>query len=93
MTKKFHNPYEDLSEKNLAVLTVRVSRADYNLIKCMRPSTGTISGVVGTLWFKLCEELRLRGITDVSKQERFEEFVANVELTLLPEPTQEESQE
>jgi hypothetical protein len=78
MNDKFHNPYESVPDQEQRVLTIRVNESDYNLIKCMRPSTGTVSGTAGTLWQKLCERLRDLSITDVSKQKQFEEFVAEM---------------
>ena len=76
---KFENPYLSCADKRL---TTDVSKEDYYLIKSMRPGASTITGTLGTLWHKLCNELRKRNICDVSKIDEFEHFVANSELSL-----------
>jgi len=73
--RSFHNPYEGMTE--VGRVTTDISRADYMLIKLLRPTSGTISGTLGLLWSKLCFELRERNITDNAVVEQFETFVAN----------------
>lgn len=83
MDKTFHNPYNPVAgEPREATVTVQtqISRSDYNLIKCTRPSQGTNTGVLGTLWKALADELRKRNITDVSQQGEFESLVANARI-------------
>ena len=77
MTKnsQFHNPYKGCI--NTARLIVDIDEADYNLIKTVRVSSGTITGTLGLLIQKLCYELRQRNITDYTKCDEFEDFVAN----------------
>jgi len=74
------NPYEGCKDTNGKRITIDVSLVDYNLVKCTRPTSGTLSGVFGTLFFKLCEELRLREINNVTKQNEFEHFVSTCRL-------------
>ena len=75
--KRFLNPYESLPQEQQKRVQVDVSGSDYYLIKLLRPNSGTISGVVGHLWQQLCYELRERGITDNTRCDDFERFVAN----------------
>ena len=70
---KFSNPYA--SEKSTRVVMVDVGQEDYYLIKTLRPEQGTMSGVLGTLWKKLCDELRRRDFGDYTHREEFEKFV------------------
>jgi len=73
------NPYfkdADLSAK----LVCPITPSDYNFVKCIRPSHGTFTSVVGTLWKKLVNELYARNITEISKVNEFEQFVAGCHL-------------
>lgn len=81
VTKKpvFVNPYAaiDRGDDNANVTTVvcKIATDDYNYVKCIRPSLGTNTGVIGNLWKKLINELKRRNITDVSDIDQFEQFV------------------
>lgn len=79
METKFHNPYDPaiIGDVPTKVIATRAPIPDYNLIRCTRPAGGTISGTLSTLFQKLCYELHLRGITDATKVDEFEHFVAN----------------
>lgn len=72
---KLTNPYA--REKVTRTLMVDVSEADYYLIKNLRPEQGTMSGVLGTLWKKLCDQLREMDYCDYTSKREFEEFVVN----------------
>jgi len=84
--KDFINPYIS-SEKNGDAMRLQshIQRDDYLLVKLIRPSTGTVTTTVNTLWWKLIEALKSRGITDVTKQKEFEAFVANCVIILPTE--------
>lgn len=76
---KFGNPFEnDTTQKTQVVCPIPTTET--NFIKCIRPSLGTVTGVVGTLWQKLANELRERNIVDVTSQPEFESFVAGCKL-------------
>ncbi len=83
--KQFTNPYAGSEKDTLATLVIRISPDDYNFIKCIRPQQGTLSITVTLLWHKLCNELRLRNITDVSSSEQFEQFITNCRLVDGPD--------
>jgi len=74
----FRNPYE--GDQDVGRVTTDIARADYMLVKLIRPTSGTISGTLGLLWNKLCDELRKRNITDNSQCNEFEHFLANSRL-------------
>src|SRR5512146_3120580 len=74
-TSNFTNPYA--GQDNLHRLTTMVSDADYSLIKLIRVQTATLATTQNLLWFKLCQQLREYGITDISKCSQFEDFITN----------------
>jgi len=78
MSEQFKNPYEGMQD--VSRVTTDVAKGDYYLIKQIRPTSGTITGVLGLLWQKLCNELRERNITDYTRVEEFELLVANSRL-------------
>ena len=82
MTRPFNNPYSGL--KDVKRITTDVSSGDYYLVKSMRPELATITATLGTLWQKLCYELRKRNITDVTRVSDFEQFVATCRITDEP---------
>lgn len=87
---KFLNPY--VTELELAkfcrqppptqfAINFYISKADYDLLKTTRVQTGTLSITGSTLLNKLCNELRKLNITDISRVDDFESFVANCNIT------------
>ena len=78
MVHKLTNPYAN--ERGRKVIMVDVSQDDYYLIKTLRPEQGTMSGVLGTLWKKLCDELRRRHMSSHGDREAFEHFVATCKI-------------
>ncbi len=86
MDTKFINPYlVDKPSfagvgKNLCRAPASIGVDDYNLIRSIRPTNGTIITTQNILWKKLCDMLRDRGITDFSRHKDFEELVANLQL-------------
>ena len=83
----FHNPYEQTRQifsgdaKNVCRAPATIGVEDYNFIRSIRPSTGTVNTTQNILWCKLCQALRSAGITDVIHQKDFEEFVTNMQIT------------
>lgn len=81
--ESFRNPYlPEEGKPTVPTKTVQtsISVKDYQLVTCTRPGSGTVTGVLGTLWKALCNELESRGINDVSHQSDFEQLVANLKL-------------
>jgi hypothetical protein len=70
----FINPYTTTGTKRL---TTFIPDAEWALIRCIRPNSGTMTGVVGLLIKTLCEELQSRGIADISGQVQFEQLLTN----------------
>ena len=84
MIHKFENPYKSVDEEFLVRLQSHIQKEDYEMIKLIRPNTGTVTTTVNMLWRKLIDALVAQGITDISSREQFEHFVANSQL-VLPE--------
>ena len=82
-TNPYHvdKPYFDGPNKNLTRAPASLGVADHLFLKSIRPQNGTINTTQNILFFKLCEALRAVGITDLSKQKDFEEFVGSVVIT------------
>ncbi len=80
----FANPYADSGELSTK-LTCQITPDDYNYIRCIRPSHGTNTGVIGTLWKKLINELNKRNIHSIADIEEFERFVANCRIVSYEE--------
>lgn len=82
----FHSPYcvENQifsgDDKNVCRAPATIGVDDYNFIRCIRPVTGTVNTTQTILWKRLCDALKLAGITDVSNQKEFEEFVVNLKI-------------
>lgn len=82
----FHSPYQvenqtfSGDEKNVCRAPATIGMEDYNFIRAIRPSTGTVNTTQTILWKKLCDALKLVGITDISSQHEFEEFVVNMKI-------------
>jgi hypothetical protein len=76
----FGNPYVESPQggpQPLTTVMCKIHTLDYNLIKSIRPAQGTNTGVIGTLWKKLVNELSRKDISDFSKVDEFERFIAN----------------
>ncbi len=80
----FANPYADSGELSTK-LTCQIAPDDYNYIRCIRPSHGTNTGVIGTLWKKLINELNKRNIHSIADIKEFERFVANCRIVSYEE--------
>ena len=81
---QFKNPYAGIEKTGrFHRIGVSVSLED-NILKVIRPAQGTIDGAVNTLYKKLINELRKRGIVDNTSVEQFEDFIIRCEL-VLPE--------
>ncbi len=80
----FVNPYADI-EETPAKLACLITTSDYNYVKCIRPGHGTNTGVIGTLWKKLVNELNKRNIHSVADIDEFERFVANCRIVSYEE--------
>lgn len=83
----FTNPYKDarrLEADDPRRLVSDIARADFDYVKCLRTTQGTITTTVNILFQKLVNELKRRGITDISDKRRFEDFVVRCRL-ILPE--------
>ena len=82
----FHSPYDvehqnfSGDDKNVCRAPATIGKDDYNFIRCIRPVSGTVNTTQTILWKKLCDALKLAGITDVSNQREFEEFVVNFKI-------------
>lgn len=85
--KQFTNPY--LKEvpafngpgKNLYRAPASIDKDDYEFIRGLRPRTGTTIIVQNLLWQKLTQTLKSHGITNITHQQSFEDFVANCTIT------------
>lgn len=82
----FNSPYQvdhqnfSGDEKNVCRAPATIGMEDYNFIRAIRPATGTVNTTQTLLWKKLCDALKSAGITDISSQQDFEDFVMNVKL-------------
>lgn len=63
-------------------VTFSVHDVDKVFLHLVRPRHGTETTALTILYRKLCQACRARGITDLTHAEAFEQFVANLELTL-----------
>ena len=83
----FHSPYSvdhqsfSGDDKNVCRAPATIGVEDYNFIRSIRPISGTVNTTQTILWKRLCDALKLAGITDVSSQRDFEEFVVNLQIT------------
>lgn len=78
------NPYPDDGKHEMFRLAGDVYGHDYHLIKNLTFRRGYVQLTVNTLWKKLCDELRKRGITDYTRSVDFVDFLERCEL-ILPE--------
>jgi hypothetical protein len=76
MSNEFKNPY--LGE-DVTAINFDIGRNDYNFIKSIRPTGGTVTITASILWKALADELKRKGITSWENGglERFEALVAN----------------
>ena len=82
---KFENPYLGCERDGTAVrVQTFVRHEDYQFLKLIRTNTGTVTISINTLFKKLVDKLKSLGITDVTKREDFEFFVANCQIELPP---------
>ena len=89
MTKQpFVNTYLGCEQRKTDVrVQTFVDTEDYEFLRLIRTNTGTITTTVNLLFKKLIDELKKRGITDITKRSEFEFFVANSKLVLEEEQT------
>jgi hypothetical protein len=76
-------PYQSFEgpDKNLYRAPASIDKNDYEFIRGIRPTSGTVQTVQAILWSKLVTLLKQNGITDITKKSEFESFVANITLT------------
>ncbi len=80
---KFENPYLGCEKDGTAVrVQTFVRHEDYQFLKLIRTNTGTVTISINTLFKKFVDKLKSLGITDVTKREDFEFFVANCQIEL-----------
>jgi hypothetical protein len=81
---KFINPYLkpyqsfDGPDKNLYRAPASIDKDDYEFIRGIRPTSGTVQIVQAILWSRTVKLLKENGITDISKKSEFESFIANI---------------
>lgn len=81
---KFINPYLkpyqsfDGPDKNLYRAPASIDKDDYEFIRGIRPTSGTVQIVQAILWSKTVKLLKENGITDISKKSEFESLIANI---------------
>lgn len=84
---EFKNPYAvpfqsfNGADKNLYRAPASIGKTDYEFIRGIRPSTGTVNTTQNLLWYKLVKALKSHGITSITNQSDFESFVANCIIT------------
>lgn len=83
MTPSFTNPWAECWQDGTGVrLQTFIKQEEHEFLKLLRPNTGTLTTTVNILVAKLINELKSRGITDITHRDAFEHFVANSILTL-----------
>lgn len=84
---QFVNPYLkpfqsfDGPDKNLYRAPASIDKDDYEFIRGIRPTSGTVQIVQAILWSKTVKLLKENGITDITKKSEFESFIANIVLS------------
>ena len=78
------SPYSSLPANDLTRVSASVSAADLDLIRGIRPQSGTMNDTLAHLIHKLAHALRKRSIYDSRQREQFERFIEECELS---EPT------
>ena len=77
---KFTDPYK--GREQTTRIQSNIDPVDYNFIRSIRPSNGTIITTVNILWSKLVTTLKQHGITQYSDVNKYEHFVLNCTLVL-----------
>jgi hypothetical protein len=81
---QFINPYLkpyqsfDGPDKNLYRAPASIDKDDYEFIRGIRPTSGTVQIVQAILWSKTVKLLKENGITDITKKSEFESLIANI---------------
>lgn len=83
----FSNPYEGCHKSNSEPtrFNVDVDQTEYEFIKLLRPTKGTVVISVNTLFHKLVLECKRRGITDITKKKDYEHFIAHCVIAMPSE--------
>ena len=83
----FSNPYEGCHKSNEEPtrFNVDVDQREYEFIKLIRPTKGTMVITINTLFHKLVLECRRRGILDISRRKDFEHFIAHCTIAMPSE--------
>lgn len=76
----FVNPYIDVPDENIKRTNTEIDVNDWNLLRSVRVQQGTFTTANNLLIWKLCNECRRRGFTDMSQHKEFERFVAGLHL-------------
>jgi len=82
--KEFKSPYDKEyqsfggPDKNLCRAPASIDMHDYEFIRGIRPTMGTVNTTQCLLWHKLVQLLKANGITDITKKSEFESLVANL---------------
>ena len=84
MSTILKNPYYDLLEEGLKQITTHVASDDYNLIRCIRPTSGTLTITLNTLLKKFCDELRRLEIRDYTQSDTFEQLLSGLVICAGP---------
>lgn len=73
-------PYQSFEgpDKNLYRAPASIDKDDYEFIRGIRPTSGTVQIVQALLWSKTVKLLKEYGITDITKKSEFESFIANI---------------
>ncbi len=96
---KFVNPYRDcrrLQKDAPTRLNMDILSEDYNFLRGLRFDNGTITTTFGIIFQKLVQELKRRGIHDITNKQQFEQFIINFVFALpgeLPRSSVGESSE
>ena len=76
----FINPYINVAPENIKRTNTEIDVNDWNLLRSVRVKQGTFTTANNLLIWKLCNECRKRGLTDMSRHQEFEQFVAGLHL-------------
>ena len=85
----FLNPYDAPKARergiDLVQVTCPVYKNEVDFFRLIRPTQGTITGIIGLMWRKLYQECNERQINDYSSQGEFEQFIAGARLVSADE--------
>lgn len=89
MTNEFTNPYAGCHKESdrPTRLNLDIRTEDYDFINDLRKRQGTMTATFGIIFQKLVNELKKRGIHDITKRREFEHFIINFEFHLDGGPT------